>query len=264
MLDRYAHASLLDGGRLCRGQTARFKHNDAEDLRRILDAKKYGGCLVVTEGVYSMGGDLGDLSALSHVAKEAGARVLIDDAHGIGVLGANGRGTADHLGVAGDIDLIMGTFSKALASLGGFVAGPAKVIDFIRYFGRSMLFSTSLPPASLAAVDAALTILLREPEMVARVQHNAAFWRAGLRGLGLDVPDGISPIVPIAVGETEKALRMWDLLMHHGVYVNPVVYPAVPHDGAILRTSVMATHEASHLEQALKAMKTVCETVKLG
>jgi 8-amino-7-oxononanoate synthase len=262
VLDRFAHASLNDGASLCRGEKARFKHNDAEDLERILAVKrKNGGCLVVAEGVYSMGGDLGDLPALSRAAKQAGARLLIDDAHGIGVLGANGRGTADHLDISRDIDLIMGTFSKALASIGGFVAGPAGVIDFIRYFGRSMLFSTSLPPACLAAADAALTLLLREPEIVDRVQRNAASWRNGLRDRALDVPEGISPIVPIAIGPAEKALRMWRLLLDRGVYVNPVVYPAVPHDGAILRTSVMATHEESQLEQALEAMIAVKQEV---
>ena len=262
VLDRFAHASLYDGASLCRGEKARFKHNDAEDLERILAAKKKNrGCLVVAEGVYSMGGDLGDLAALSRVAKQAGARILIDDAHGIGVVGANGRGTSDHLNVSRDIDLIMGTLSKAMASIGGFVAGPARVIDFIRYFGRSMLFSTSLPPACLAAVDAVLTILLREPEIVDRVRRNAAFWRNGLRDRGLDVPEGISPIVPIAIGPTEKTLRMWRLLLDRGIYVNPVVFPAVPHDASILRTSVMATHEESHLEKALEAMVMAEKTV---
>jgi 8-amino-7-oxononanoate synthase len=254
VLDKFAHASLYDGASLCRGEKVRFKHNDAEDLKRILGVEKNGGCLVVLEGVYSMGGDLGDLPVLSRVVKESGARLLLDDAHGIGVLGANGRGTAAHTGTTGDIDLIMGTFSKALASIGGFVAGPARVIDFIRYFGRSMLFSTSLPPACLAAVDAALTILLREPEMVQRVQRNATLWRTGLRERGFVVPEGISPIVPITVGPTEKTLQVWHLLFEQGVYVNPVVYPAVPHDAPILRTSVMATHDESHLEKALDVM----------
>jgi 8-amino-7-oxononanoate synthase len=257
VLDQFAHASLNDGARLCRGEIARFKHNDAEDLARRLALQKQGGCLVVAEGVYSMGGDIGDLGALSRVAKEAGARILIDDAHGIGAVGANGRGTADHLNVNDDIDLIMGTFSKALASIGGFIAGPTRVVEFIRYFGRSMLFSTSLPPACLAAVDAAITILLREPEIVDRVQRNAAFWRNGLRDRGMVVPEGISPIVPITIGPTEKTLRMWRLLLDCGVYVNPVVFPAVPHDASILRTSVMATHEESHLVRALEAMVAV-------
>src|SRR5262249_6902480 len=160
-----------------------------------------------------------------------------------------GRGTADHLGVTGDIDLIMGTFSKALASIGGFVAGSTHVIDFIRHFGRSMLFSTSLPPACLAAVNEALSILLREPDIVKRVAHNAALWRNGLRDLGFDVPEGISPIVPITIGPTENALRIWHFLVENGIYVNAVVYPAVPHDASILRTSVMATHEKDHLDQ---------------
>jgi 8-amino-7-oxononanoate synthase len=264
VLDKHAHASLHDGASLSRGEKARFKHNDVEDLKRVLTIKGRGGCLVVAEGVYSMGGDLGDLPALSRATKEAGARMLIDDAHGIGVLGANGRGTADHFGVTADIDLIMGTFSKALASIGGFVAGPAPIIDFIRYFGRSMLFSTSLPPACLAAVDASLTLLLREPEIVRRLQQNAAHWRTGLRDLGFDVPDGISPIIPIAVGPTEKALKMWRLLMERGVYVNPVVYPAVSHENAILRTSVMSTHEGSHLEEALEVMAAVGKTAGLA
>lgn len=261
--DRHAHASLFDGGRLCRAQTARFDHNRAEDLERILAAKTFNGCLVVVEGVYSMGGDLGDLPALLRVTKTAGARILLDDAHGIGVLGNNGRGTADHMGVASDVDLIMGTLSKSLASIGGFVAGPAKVIEFIRYFGRSMLFSTSLPPPSLAAADAALTILHREPEIVLRLQENAAVWRTGLQKIGLDVPDGVSPIVPVELGQTDIAMRMWHLLMEQGVYVNLVVFPAVAHDGAILRTSVMATHERKHLDQALEAMDKASKKAKV-
>jgi 8-amino-7-oxononanoate synthase len=263
VLDRLAHASLFDGASLCRGEKARFRHNDSEDLKRLLAAKRHGGCLVVAEGVYSMGGDLGDLPALSRVVKESGVRMLIDDAHGIGVLGANGRGTANHLGCTEDIDLIMATFSKGLGSIGGFVAGPAQVIDFIRYFGRSMVFSTSLPPACLAAVDAALTILLREPERVQRVQENAAFWRNGLRDFGFDVPDGVSPVVPVSIGSTEKTLTFWRLLFERGVYVNPVVYPGVPHEDAILRTSVMATHEQGHLERALDVMAKVGKQVGL-
>jgi 8-amino-7-oxononanoate synthase len=255
VLDRYSHASLMDGASLCRGEKARFKHNDSEDLKRVITARHGGGCLVVAEGVYSMAGDLGDLSALSGVASACGARMLIDDAHGIGVLGSNGRGTADHLGVSKDIDLIMGTFSKALASVGGFVAGAARVIDFIKYFGRSMVFSTSLPPASLAAVDAAISILLREPELVMQLQEKSRFWRSGLRDLGFDVPEGITPIVPITIGPTDRTIAMWQTLLSEGVYVNPVVYPAVQADLSILRTSVMATHERSHLEAALVTME---------
>lgn len=167
------------------------------------------------------------------------------------------------MGVASDVDLIMGTLSKSLASIGGFVAGPAKVIEFIRYFGRSMLFSTSLPPPSLAAADAALTILHREPEIVLRLQENAAVWRTGLQKIGLDVPDGVSPIVPVELGQTDIAMRMWHLLMEQGVYVNLVVFPAVAHDGAILRTSVMATHERKHLDQALEAMDKASKKAKV-
>jgi 7-keto-8-aminopelargonate synthetase-like enzyme len=182
---------------------------------------------------------------------------VVDDAHALGVLGATGRGTEEHFGMHGAADLVCGTFSKSLASIGGWVAGPADVIDWMRFFGRPMVFSASLPPASVAAASTALDIMLAEPWRVARVNENAEYWRRGLNALGFRTGASASPIVPVIIGDDLRAIMMGKQLLDAGVYVNPVVHPAVPRDLAMLRTSVMASHERQHLDRALDLMERV-------
>jgi len=258
VVDKADHASIYDGCRLADGDMVRFKHNDAEHLESVL--KRSGGgraCLVIIDGVYSMGGDIADLPAIVEVCRRYGARILLDDAHGIGVLGEGGRGTASHFGLDDQVDLIMGTFSKSLASIGGFVAGPRKVLEWIKHFGRTMIFSASLPPASTSAALAALDVLEREPAMVDRLRRLGARWRDGLRDMGIDVGQSETPIVPVNVGDEYTTVIFWKGLIEEGLYTNPVIYPAVPIREAMLRTSVMATHTPEMVDKALEHFRTV-------
>jgi 8-amino-7-oxononanoate synthase len=257
VVDKSDHASIYDGCRLAEGEMLRFKHNDAEHLDSVLKRSEGRAALVVVDGVYSMGGDVADLPGVVEVCRRYGARILLDDAHGIGVLGDGGRGTASHFGLEDEVDLIMGTFSKSLASIGGFVAGPRKVLEWIKHFGRTMIFSASLPPASTAAALAALDVLEREPEMVDRLRELGAHWRDGLREMGIDVGHSATPIVPVKVGDEYTTLIFWKGLLEEGLYTNPVIYPAVPMREAMLRTSCMATHTPEMVDEALEHFRTV-------
>ncbi len=265
VVDKQAHASIQDGARTSRARVARFAHNDAEDLDRVLAdaAEREEGALVMVDGLYSMEGDIAPLPWLVERCRKHDARLVVDDAHALGVLGASGRGTEEHFGMHGAADLLCGTFSKSLASVGGWVAGDADVIDWMRFFGRPMVFSASLPPASVAAASAALDILLEEPWRVARVNENAEYWRRGLAALGFDTGQSASPIVPVIIRDDLKSIMMGKQLLEAGVYVNPVVHPAVPRDMAMLRTSVMATHEREHLDRALDIMGTIGKKLRV-
>ncbi len=251
------HASIIDGCRLSFGEVKKFKHNDMEHLERLLAEGENGegGRLIVVDGVFSMLGDLADLPRICSLARRYGARVLVDEAHSIGVLGENGRGSAEHFGVEARVDLVMGTFSKTFASIGGFVAGPEEVIDYIKHHARSMIFSASIPPASTAAVIAALDILEREPARRVRVMQNAEFMREGLRELGFETGPGVSAIVPILVGERMATFRLWRELFDEGVFTNPVTSPAVPPGKDLIRTSYMASHTPDQLEAVLEAFE---------
>jgi 7-keto-8-aminopelargonate synthetase-like enzyme len=219
--------------------------------------------MIVVDGVFSMEGDIVSLPRLVEVAGAHGCRVMVDDAHGIGVLGAHGRGTAEHFGVEDRVDLIMGTFSKSLASVGGFIAGEERVIDFIKHHARSLIFSAAPPPASVASVLKAVEIIEREPERRARLWENTRFMAAGLRDLGFDTGDSQTPVIPVVVGEDRIAFFLARRLQEEGVFVNPVVAPAVPPGRALLRTSYMATHSREHLERALAAFAKVGREVGL-
>jgi 8-amino-7-oxononanoate synthase len=256
VVDKSDHASIYDGCQLADGEMVRFRHNDAGHLESVL-ARAEGAALVVIDGVYSMGGDIAPLDEIVPACRRHRARLVVDDAHGLGVIGEGGRGTASHFGLEGEVDLIMGTFSKSLASIGGFVAGPQKVIEFIQHFARPMLFSASLPPASTAAALAALTVLEREPEIVERVQRLGATWRDGLHDMGYDVGGSETPIVPVNVGDEYHTVMVWKALLEEGVYTNPAIYPAVNMREAILRTSCMATHTDEMIEQALEKFRDV-------
>jgi 8-amino-7-oxononanoate synthase len=269
--DSADHASILDGCLLSRAKLRPFKHNRLDRLEKMLERadEDGGGVLVVVDGVFSMEGDVAPLPRIVELAKAHGARVMVDEAHGAGVLGARGAGASELFGVEDSVDLRMGTFSKSLASCGGFIAGPHDVIDFLRISSRAFLFTASNVPASVGAALAALRIVRSEegPRLFERVLGNAAYLKNGLAALGFDVvedPSGIvTPVVPVVVGDDWKAVLLWRALYDAGVYVNVAIHPAVPPGGALLRTSVMATHDEATLDRALDAfarVKTAFET----
>jgi 8-amino-7-oxononanoate synthase len=253
------HASILDGCLLSRAKLRPFRHNRLDKLEKMLEraGEDGGGVLVVVDGVFSMEGDVAPLPQVADMCRAYGARLMVDEAHGAGVLGARGAGTAELFGVEDRVDLRMGTFSKSLASCGGFIAGSHEVIDFLRISSRAFLFTAAAVPAAVGAALAALRIIRSDegPALFARVLDNAAYLREGLRSLGFEVHDvGLpvtTPIVPVVVGDDWKAVVLWRALYDAGVYVNVALHPAVPPAGALLRTSVMATHDRSVLDGAL-------------
>ncbi len=258
VVDKADHASIYDGCRLADGQMFRFRHNDIGHLDSVLEHEANGkACIVIVDGVFSMGGDIANLPNIAEVCRKRGVRLMVDDAHAIGVLGQTGQGTASHFGIEDQVDLVIGTFSKSLASIGGFIAGPKVVLEWIKHFGRALMFSASLPPASTAAALAALDVLEREPEMVQKLGQLATLLRDGLRQIGFDVGESQTPIIPINVGDEYATVVFWKLLIEQGVYTNPVIYPAVPVGKAMLRTSCMATHTPQQIEQALEQFRTI-------
>ncbi|GBE22213.1 MAG TPA: pyridoxal phosphate-dependent aminotransferase family protein [Actinobacteria bacterium] len=262
-LDKDDHASIVDAARLGWGRIKRFRHNDLGDLeRQLLSTADDRGRLVVVDGLYSMEGDLAPLPQILDLSHRYGARVMVDDAHGIGVMGA-GRGTAAHFGVVDETDLIMSTFSKSFASLGGFIAGDAQVVDFIQHHARALIFSASIPPPNAAAALAALEIMRTEPERVERLQRNGERWRTGLQSLGFDTGNSVSPIVPVIVGDDMVTFGMWRMLLDEGVYTNPVVSPATPNGRQLLRTSCMATHTNDQIDRALEAFEKIGKLANL-
>jgi 8-amino-7-oxononanoate synthase len=251
--DKEDHASIVDGCRLAFGTTRRFNHNDMDHLERVLaGVSDDAGKLVVVDGVYSMGGDIAPLPKIVELCKKYGARLMVDDAHSVGVLGG-GRGTAAHFGLTDDVDLIMGTFSKSFASLGGFIAGDADVIDFIKYHARALIFSASITPASTAAAMAALEVMQEEPERIARVNEIGVRMREEYRKLGFNVGVSQTPIIPIIIGDDMPTILAWKTLYDAGIYTNPVVPPAVQPESSLLRTSYMATHTDEQLNRVVAA-----------
>lgn len=257
IIDKMDHASIIDGCRLSFGEVKKFKHNDMSDLERLLTEYEDKDKLIVVDGVFSMEGDIANLPEIVALAKKYGARVMVDDAHGIGVLGRTGRGTAEHFGLEDEVDLIMGTYSKSLASIGGFISGSADVIHYIKHYARSLIFSASPPPASVASVSAAVDIIENEPERREMLWKNTRKMFKGLKDLGFEVGPSQTPIIPIVVGEDEKAFIMAMMLQEEGVFANVAVSPAVPNGRALLRTSYMATHTDEHLDIVLKAFEKV-------
>jgi 8-amino-7-oxononanoate synthase len=255
--DKEDHASIVDGCRLALGRMRRFEHNDPADLERVLAAcPAEAGKLVVVDGVFSMGGDIAPLPDLIPICRKHGARLLVDDAHAVGVIGG-GRGTAAHFGVIEDVDLIVGTFSKSFASIGGFVAGEEATLHWIQHLARSLIFSASLPAPNVAAALAALDVMEREPERVARVNEVADRMRERYRELGFNIGDTRTPIIPIVIGDSLKAMQVWRSLFDAGIYVNVAIPPAVPVGQAILRTSYMATHTDDQMDRVIDAFTAV-------
>ena len=263
-LDKQDHACIIDGARLSFGDVKKFKHSDPADLRRQMrNDSEAKGRLVVVDGVFSMEGDIAPLPEIVGVAREFSAGVMVDDAHGIGVLGRTGRGTAEHFELEDEVDLIMGTFSKSMASVGGFIAGDATVIDYVKHRARTLIFSAAPPPASAAAALATVEIMDKEPERRERLWENTRFFAQGLKSVGFDTGDSRTPVVPVVVGEDLTALRMVHRLQEEGVFVNCVLSPATPPGRALIRTSLMATHTKAQLSRALDAFEKVGREVGL-
>lgn len=257
ILDKEDHASIVDGAKLSYGETRRFAHQDMDELERVLaKLPPEKGKLVVVDGLYSMEGDIAPLPVLAPLCKQYGARLMVDDAHATGVLGG-GRGTAAHFGMTDQVDLIMSTFSKSFASLGGFVAGDEPVIHYIKHHARSLIFSASIPPSNAAAALAALHIMRDEPERVARLQENADYMRQGYRQLGFNIGNSTTPVIPIIIGNLELTLLTWRMLFDAGVFVNPVLSPGVQPGRELLRTSYMATHTRDQLDEVLGTFEQV-------
>lgn len=250
--DRENHASIYDGCRLSFGKMLRYRHADMDDLEAKLRAvPESAGCLIVTDGVFSMGGDIAKLPEICELAARYGARVMVDDAHGLGVIGEGGRGTASHFGLEGKVDVIMGTFSKSLASLGGYMAASELVCDYVRHNSRPFIFSASIPPSACAAALAALRLLRERPELPRRLLSLASYARAGLKARGLRIIESETPIIPIYTYEMENTLTSDKRLYDAGVYVNPVLPPAAAPGECLLRVSCMATHTEALLDEAM-------------
>jgi 8-amino-7-oxononanoate synthase len=257
IIDKMDHASIIDGCRLSYAEVRKFRHNDMADLERILAENKDRKKLVVVDGVFSMEGDIINLPDVVTLVKKYGARLMVDDAHGIGVLGKTGRGTAEHFGLEKEVDLIMGTYSKSLASIGGFISGEEKVVHFIKHFARALIFSASPPPASIAAVSAALDIIESEPQRIEKLWENTWKVHKGFKSLGFEIGPTETPIIPILVGEDLKAFTMAMMLQQEGIFANVAVSPAVASGKALIRTSYMATHTDEHIEKVLRAFEKV-------
>ena len=260
ILDRENHASIYDGTRLSFGKMLRYRHGDMADLERCLQqVPESAGALVITDGVFSMGGDIADLPSIVRLAKQYGARVMVDDAHGLGTIGEGGRGTASHFGLEREVDVYMGTFSKSLASLGGYMAADARVVDYVRHNSRPFIFSASIPPASCATALAALRYLEAHPELPKRLGDLSDHFRAALKARGLAIRESRTPIVPIFTYQAERTMIVANALYEDGVYVNTVLPPAAPADGCMLRTSLMATHTEALLDEAADVLQRVLE-----
>ncbi|MEN6528823.1 MAG: aminotransferase class I/II-fold pyridoxal phosphate-dependent enzyme [Anaerolineaceae bacterium] len=257
VMDKEDHASIVDGARLGYGKIERFRHNDMDHLERVLKSiPESAGTLIVVDGLFSMEGDLAPLPEMTKIAQKYGARLMVDDAHGMGVMGG-GHGTSHHFGVTNEVDLIMSTFSKSFASLGGFVAGDEPSIHYIKHNARSLIFSASIPPSNAAAALAALHVMRDEPQHSQRVIEVANRMRQGFTELGFNIGNSITPVVPIIIGDDELTFITWKKLFENGVFVNPVISPAVSPGRQLLRTSYMATHTDAQMDKVLSAFEKV-------
>jgi 8-amino-7-oxononanoate synthase len=263
ILDKDDHASIVDGAFLSGGKIERYRHNDMDHLARVLETLPDDqGKLLVVDGLFSMEGDIAPLPELVPLCKKYGVRLMVDDAHAMGVLGG-GRGTAAHFGMTDDVDLIMSTFSKSFASLGGFIAGESDVVDYIKHTARTLIFSASIPPSNAAAALASLEVMREEPERIVRVNQIAEMMREEYQRLGFDTGESVTPIIPIIIGDDDLTFMTWKLLFENGVFVNPVISPAVAPGRQLLRTSYMATHTDEQLGRVLDTFKKVGEELGL-
>lgn len=257
--DRENHACLYDGARLAYGSLRKYDHADVDDLARLLerDAGRSGGRMIVTDGVFSMSGRIAPLPELAQVARRYGARLVVDDAHATGVLGAGGRGTAEHFGLEHEVDLIIGTFSKSFGSVGGFMAGSTSVVKYVKHHARPFIFTAALPAMQMAAALKALEIMASEPELREALWRNVQQLRDGLRDLGFDTLGSRTPILPVLIGDDDETIRFWRGLWDAGVFTTPAIPPGVPKGQSIIRTSVNASHTPEQLSLLLDAFDRV-------
>lgn len=256
VIDRMVHASIMDAVRLSYAHIAKFKHNDMKDLEdKLAHQPADKGKLIIVDGVFSMEGDLSNLPQIVKLAKKHHARVMVDDAHGVGVMGAKGRGTAEHFGLIDDVDLIMTTFSKSFASLGGFVVGDSKIIQYIKHHARALIFSASITPAALGAAYKALEIIQTEPQRRQRLWEITRIMNRELTAMGYHTGNTETPIIPVLIHDLEKTFKLWMYLRDYGIFTNPVIAPAVPPESSLIRTSFTATHTDADLEFILAGFK---------
>jgi len=261
--DKENHASIYDACRLSFAKLLRYEHNDMADLERKLASINLDcGILIVTDGVFSMTGDICNLPEIVRLAKKYGARVMVDDAHGLGVMGKHGRGTAEYFGLEDEVDIYMGTFSKSLASLGGYMASSHDAVEYVKHVSRPFIFSASITPASVECARAALRIIRREPERVRALHEISTYMRQGLKNSGIDIIESKTPIIPIYTYQDEKTFVACKMLLEKGVYVNPVISPATPPGQSLLRTSYTATHTKEQMDYAMTAIKDVLDSLK--
>ena len=264
VMDISNHASIYEGVMISRCRIRRYEHLNVTGCEEILAGiKPEKSTAIITDGVFSMEGDLAPLPELAELKRRFGTRLIVDDAHGLGTMGANGRGTAEHFGVEDDVDIVSGTFSKSFASLGGVVAGPAAVIDYIKHHGRSLIYSASMTPPAVAAALASLDLMENDPEPRERLHANVRRMREGLVQLGFKVGTAETPVLPVYVGEEMRMLAFWKTLLEHGVYTNAVLPPAVAPDDTLIRTSFMASHSNEQIDRALDAFATVGKMANL-
>ncbi|MBS7563060.1 pyridoxal phosphate-dependent aminotransferase family protein [Mucilaginibacter sp. Bleaf8] len=262
ILDEYDHASIIDGSRLSFSRVIKYAHNDMQDLERKLSLlPEEAAKVIAVDGIFSMEGDIVKLPEVAVLAEQYGANIMVDDAHSLGVIGYKGGGTASHFNMTEDVDLIMGTFSKSFASLGGFIAADAETIDYLKHRARSLMFSASMPPGSVASVIAALDIIESEPERIEKLWDNTNYAMKLLTDEGFDLGPTESPILPIYIRDNDKTFMVTKLLQDNGVFVNPVVSPAVPSDSSLLRFSLMATHTFAQIDEAVDKISRVFKEV---
>ncbi|HKG69325.1 MAG TPA: aminotransferase class I/II-fold pyridoxal phosphate-dependent enzyme, partial [Segetibacter sp.] len=255
ILDEYDHASIIDGTRLSFSRVVNYRHNDMDDLeQRLSNLPENAIKLLVVDGIFSMEGDIAKLPEIVELADRYGVNIMVDDAHSLGVLGDAGAGTASHFGLTDKVDLIGGTFSKSLASLGGFVAGDEVIIDYLKHKARSLIFSASMTPASAASVIAALDIIQSEPERIEQLWANTRYAKRLLHEEGFEMGPTESPIIPVYVRDNHKTFVLTKMLQENGIFVNPVVSPAVPSDASLIRFSLMATHTFAQIEEAVEKL----------
>lgn len=255
--DKYDHASIIDGCLLSEGTMLRFAHNSMLSLERVLQKIKGKNSLIVVDGIFSMEGDIAKYPEICALAKKYGANVMVDEAHSLGVLGNNGAGVAAHFGLTDQTDFIMGTFSKSLASVGGFIAADEDLIHYLKHKSRALIFSASLPPASTASVLEAVKIMKEEPDRIAKLWDNTNYMLSEFKAMGYNTGDSCTPVIPLHVGTVEIAFAMWRHLGEQGVFINPVVPPAVPPNSCLIRCSLMATHTRAQIDEALDKFRTI-------
>lgn len=255
--DKFDHASIIDGCMLSEGTMLRYSHNDMASLERVLHKVHGKNCLIVVDGIFSMEGDIANLPEIAGLAQKYNAALMVDEAHSLGVLGATGAGAVEHFGLVDKTDLIMGTFSKSLASVGGFIAASETLIHYLKHKSRALIFSASLPPASTASVLEALKIMKEEPQLMAKLWENTNYMLQEFKAMGYNTGDSCTPVIPLHVGDIMTAFRMWSRLGEEGVFINPVIPPAVPPNSCLIRCSFMATHTREQLDMALDKFRLI-------